>query len=202
MIPPVAIWRRENPDTDWPGSRDQRHFERQPCIVCGDWNGHAHHADYDKPLDVIFLCRRHHTVLHHRILKRVGPTQGYTKQLHDEILQEIQKEFGPLVVPPKPIPILRGPMGFGKSSHLHTAKILRLSLDLPMVILLVHSEIFTGSRNLAVGQLLRFIEWQGCDLFQAPFKPNQANEAPCGVFEKVKPSPGSSHWRSNESCAS
>jgi uncharacterized protein len=36
--------------------------------------------------------------------------------------------------------VLRGPMGFGKSSHLHTAKILRLSLDLPMVIEIVDSE--------------------------------------------------------------
>ncbi|HSP42648.1 MAG TPA: DUF190 domain-containing protein, partial [Luteolibacter sp.] len=30
--------------------------------------------------------------------------------------------------------VLRGPMGFGKSSHLHTAKILRLSLDMPMLV--------------------------------------------------------------------
>ena len=36
--------------------------------------------------------------------------------------------------------VLRGPMGFGKSSHLHTAKILRLSMDLPMVIDIVDSE--------------------------------------------------------------
>ena len=36
--------------------------------------------------------------------------------------------------------VLRGPMGFGKSSRLHTAKILRLSLDLPMVIEIVDSE--------------------------------------------------------------
>ena len=36
--------------------------------------------------------------------------------------------------------VLRGPMGFGKSSHLHTAKILRLSMDLPMVIEIVDSE--------------------------------------------------------------
>ena len=35
--------------------------------------------------------------------------------------------------------VLRGPMGFGKSSHLHTAKILRLSMDLPMVIEIVDS---------------------------------------------------------------
>jgi len=36
--------------------------------------------------------------------------------------------------------VLRGPMGFGKSSHLHTAKILRLSMDLPLVIEIVDSE--------------------------------------------------------------
>jgi len=33
--------------------------------------------------------------------------------------------------------VLRGPMGFGKSSHLHTAKILHLSMDLPIVIEIV-----------------------------------------------------------------
>jgi len=36
--------------------------------------------------------------------------------------------------------VLRGPMGFGKSSRLHTAKILRLSMDLPIVIEIVDSE--------------------------------------------------------------
>jgi PII-like signaling protein len=36
--------------------------------------------------------------------------------------------------------VLRGPMGYGHSSHLHTAKILRLSADLPLVIEIVDSE--------------------------------------------------------------
>ena len=36
--------------------------------------------------------------------------------------------------------VLRGPMGFGKSSRMHTAKILRLSMDLPIVIGIVDSE--------------------------------------------------------------
>jgi PII-like signaling protein len=36
--------------------------------------------------------------------------------------------------------VLRGPMGFGAASHIHTAKILRLSLDLPMVIEIVDTE--------------------------------------------------------------
>ncbi len=36
--------------------------------------------------------------------------------------------------------VLRGPMGFGHGAHLHTAKILRLSDDLPMVIEIVDTE--------------------------------------------------------------
>src|SRR5206468_7375417 len=36
--------------------------------------------------------------------------------------------------------VLRGPMGFGHSSRLHTAKILRLSEDLPLLIEIVDSE--------------------------------------------------------------
>ncbi len=36
--------------------------------------------------------------------------------------------------------VLRGPMGYGKSSQLHTAKILRLSMDLPLVIEIVDAE--------------------------------------------------------------
>jgi PII-like signaling protein len=36
--------------------------------------------------------------------------------------------------------VLRGPMGFGKSSRMHTAKILQLSMDLPFIIEMVDSE--------------------------------------------------------------
>ena len=36
--------------------------------------------------------------------------------------------------------VLRGPMGFGKASRLHTSKIVRLSMDLPLVIEIVDSE--------------------------------------------------------------
>ncbi len=36
--------------------------------------------------------------------------------------------------------VLRGPMGFGHSSRLHTTKVLRLSEDLPIVVELVDSE--------------------------------------------------------------
>jgi len=36
--------------------------------------------------------------------------------------------------------VLRGPLGYGASSRLHTAKILRLSEDLPVLIEIVDSE--------------------------------------------------------------
>lgn len=36
--------------------------------------------------------------------------------------------------------VLRGPMGFGAASRIHTAKILRLSMDLPIVIEIVETE--------------------------------------------------------------
>lgn len=36
--------------------------------------------------------------------------------------------------------VLRGPMGFGHSSRLHTTKILRLSQDLPIVVEIVDAE--------------------------------------------------------------
>ncbi|MFL6568048.1 MAG: DUF190 domain-containing protein, partial [Chthoniobacterales bacterium] len=36
--------------------------------------------------------------------------------------------------------VLRGPMGFGATSRIHTAKILRLSADLPMVIEIIDTE--------------------------------------------------------------
>ncbi len=36
--------------------------------------------------------------------------------------------------------VLRGPMGYGKSSRIHTAKILQLSMDMPVVIEIVDSQ--------------------------------------------------------------
>lgn len=36
--------------------------------------------------------------------------------------------------------VFRGPLGFGASSHLHSAKILQLSTDLPLVVEIIDSE--------------------------------------------------------------
>jgi hypothetical protein len=39
--------------------RDGR-LARKPCEVCGDPKAQAHHDDYAKPLEVRWLCFRHH----------------------------------------------------------------------------------------------------------------------------------------------
>jgi hypothetical protein len=43
------------------------------CVVCGSVeNIQAHHEDYSKPLDVIWLCRFHHQEIHNQKRKMVG----------------------------------------------------------------------------------------------------------------------------------
>src|SRR6516164_11351881 len=58
--------------------------------------------------------------------------------------------------------VLRGPMGFGKSSRLHTAKILRLSVDLPLVIEIVDREekinVFLPTCDAMIGEGLITLE--------------------------------------------
>lgn len=34
----------------------------QPCIGCGA-KAEAHHPDYDKPLEVIWVCKAHHRLI-------------------------------------------------------------------------------------------------------------------------------------------
>lgn len=36
----------------------------QPCEICGEVKADAHHDDYAKPIDVRWLCRRHHKQWH------------------------------------------------------------------------------------------------------------------------------------------
>jgi len=37
---------------------------RLACEVCGCKNSHAHHSDYTNPMDVKWLCHRHHMEVH------------------------------------------------------------------------------------------------------------------------------------------
>lgn len=74
----VRAWRARNPD--WrekyakqrKASRDVTNavrdgrLIRQPCEVCGADKVEGHHLDYDKTLEVIWLCPTHHREAHRR----------------------------------------------------------------------------------------------------------------------------------------
>lgn len=50
--------------------------------------------------------------------------------------------------------VLRGPMGFGRSSRLHTSKIMRLSEDLPLIIEIVDEAATIDAFIAAAGPML------------------------------------------------
>lgn len=37
---------------------------RKPCEICQSKNSHGHHEDYFKPLEVVWLCSKHHGERH------------------------------------------------------------------------------------------------------------------------------------------
>jgi hypothetical protein len=77
---PQERWRARNPLARWAHVATQSAIRRgliarQDCEVCGDPNTDAHHPDHTKPLEVQFLCRRHHKAAHkaeHRRLAEGG----------------------------------------------------------------------------------------------------------------------------------
>lgn len=42
-------------------------LKREPCVKCGE-KAEAHHPDYSKPLDIVWLCPTHHRE-HHKQLR-------------------------------------------------------------------------------------------------------------------------------------
>ena len=69
-------WRKTHKLTDEARRRDiARHYlavyvkrgivTKECCAVCGTSDKiESHHADYDKPLEVSWLCRKHHLEMH------------------------------------------------------------------------------------------------------------------------------------------
>ena len=41
-------------------------LEKKDCEVCG-YPAHAHHEDYSKPLEVVWLCHKHHMERHRKL---------------------------------------------------------------------------------------------------------------------------------------
>jgi hypothetical protein len=68
-------WRKTHPLTDEQKRKDRCRsyakvylkrgkLTREPCVVCGNDAAQMHHPDYGEPLDVVWLCRKHHLDLH------------------------------------------------------------------------------------------------------------------------------------------
>lgn len=62
-------WRKRNPEKALAHAKVQNALRtgkltRQLCDRCGRPDTHAHHEDYSRPLDVVWLCLTCHTVLH------------------------------------------------------------------------------------------------------------------------------------------
>jgi hypothetical protein len=103
VIPPFSIW-AINHSGRWPGL-DIKHqvnyayttgrLIARPCLICGASPTHAHHADHDKPLDVVFLCPKHHAQLHSRLrdqFQELKP-QRYTSHFHNQVLSELSRAY-------------------------------------------------------------------------------------------------------------
>ena len=47
-------------------------IKRGNCEQCGQPNAHAHHDDYSKPLEVRWLCNKHHRELHRKLKEKTA----------------------------------------------------------------------------------------------------------------------------------
>ncbi len=43
-------------------SKNKKTLKWQPCEICGSRSSEAHHEDYNKPLEVRWLCKQHHII--------------------------------------------------------------------------------------------------------------------------------------------
>lgn len=62
-------YRKSHPDREKARSLLYKEYKqgkiaKLPCFVCGSLNTEAHHPDYSRPLDVIWLCAQHHKQAH------------------------------------------------------------------------------------------------------------------------------------------
>lgn len=66
---------------------------RLPCEYCGKSPTEAHHENYDKPFDVIFLCRKHHLERHSKklLLDEINNSSYRKKVIRNYSLNEIYK---------------------------------------------------------------------------------------------------------------
>lgn len=70
--PSQARWAAKHPQERWAqaclrSALRRGLIERLPCEVCGAVEVDAHHANYNEPMAVKWLCRAHHKAEHKRL---------------------------------------------------------------------------------------------------------------------------------------
>lgn len=68
------LWQASNPEKRKAHKAVERALAegtliRKPCEKCGNKNSQAHHEDYSKPLEVIWLCQKDHKARHIELKK-------------------------------------------------------------------------------------------------------------------------------------
>ena len=61
-------------------------LEKKPCAICGDVEVEAHHQDYSAPLDVVWLCNKHHVQLHvehNEMMRQLQGQQSSSTKEHE-----------------------------------------------------------------------------------------------------------------------
>lgn len=49
---------------------------KMPCMACGDLSVEAHHPDYNKPFEIVWLCDKHHKEKHGQCRPTANLNQG------------------------------------------------------------------------------------------------------------------------------
>jgi hypothetical protein len=63
-------------------------IKRLPCEVCGKVKSEAHHEDYSKPFQIIWLCKKHHSEADVKLGVHIGKKDKYklTKVLSTSVV--------------------------------------------------------------------------------------------------------------------
>lgn len=60
----INKYRKNHPERLLAWLEARKKIKLLPCIRCGEPKSHRHHPDIRKPLEVIFLCAKHHKDVH------------------------------------------------------------------------------------------------------------------------------------------
>jgi hypothetical protein len=73
-LPKYRSYRAEDQLKAWARSATLSAIERgllrpEACQMCGEPKSEGHHPDYSEPLDVVWLCSKHHAAVHRGALE-------------------------------------------------------------------------------------------------------------------------------------